>query len=54
VGNVGLLRREEIIEANDVVSFVDQSLADVRSEKSCPAGDQNTLSFLSWHRMDWA
>ena len=52
VGNVGLLRREEIIEADHVVPFVDQSLADVRSEKSCPAGYQDTLSLLSWHRMD--
>jgi hypothetical protein len=39
VRNVRLLTRKEIIDANNVMSFVDESFAKVRPQKPGPAGD---------------
>ena len=36
MGDVGLLAGEEIVEANDVVSLIDQPLAQMRAEKPAP------------------
>ena len=41
VGDVRLLAGEEVVQADHVVAFVDQPLAEVRAEKAGPAGDQN-------------
>ncbi len=39
VSDIGLLAGEEIIHADDVVSLVDQPLAQMRPQKAGPAGD---------------
>lgn len=44
VGDVGLLTGEEIVNANHVVTFVNQSFAEVRAQKPCAAGNQNSLN----------
>ena len=41
--DVGLLAGEEIVEADDVVSLLDQPLAQMRAQKAGPAGHQNAF-----------
>ena len=44
VGDVRLLAGEEIVQADHVVTLLDQPLAQVRTEKPGTAGDQNALN----------
>ncbi len=44
VGDIGLLAGEKIIQTDDVVALFDQPFAQMRSEKPCPAGHQNSLN----------
>ena len=46
VGDVRLLAGEEIIEADHVVPLLHQPLAEVRAEKTGPAGDQNAFEHV--------
>ena len=48
VGDIGLLAREEIIEADHVVPGRDQSLAEMRTQESGTAGHKNTLDHVLW------
>jgi hypothetical protein len=41
--DVRLLAGEEIVQANHVVLFSNQTLTQVRAEKTRPASDQNSL-----------
>jgi len=41
--DMGLIAREEIIEAEDFASFFYQSFAQVGAEKSCTACNENAL-----------
>ena len=41
--NVALLGGKEIIEANDVVTFIHQPFTHVRAEKASTAGYKNSL-----------
>jgi hypothetical protein len=49
--NVELLRRKEVVEANDIVPLSHQSLAHMRAEKTRSAGDENTLQSLLGHNL---
>jgi hypothetical protein len=44
VRNVGLLAREEIIEADDIVPFLDQPFAKMGTEETGSAGHQNSMN----------
>jgi hypothetical protein len=35
---------EQVVDAQDLVSIAQESLAQVRAEKTCPAGDEYFLS----------
>ena len=48
VRDVRLAAGEEVVDAEDVVAFRDQPLAEVRAEKAGAAGDQNAF-FESIH-----
>jgi hypothetical protein len=43
VRDVRLLAGEEIVDANDVMSLVDQPFTQMAAEKTCAAGYQNPL-----------
>jgi hypothetical protein len=43
MSDVGFLAGEEVVQTNYVVPFLDQSLAEMRTEKTGPAGNENTL-----------
>jgi hypothetical protein len=44
VVDVGLLAGEEVVEADDVVALLDESIAQVRAEEPGAAGDENTFT----------
>ena len=43
VADICFLTGKEIVQANDVVTRVNQSLTEVGPKKSCPTGYQNSL-----------
>ena len=43
VGDVRLLAREEVVEADDVVPLLDETIAKVRAEEAGTAGDEDPL-----------
>jgi hypothetical protein len=45
MADVVLAAREKIVEAQDVLSFGEKPLAEVRSEETGAAGDENPLHF---------
>ena len=45
MGDVGFLTCEEIVEANDIVTFTDEPFAEMGAEKTGAAGDQNAFDF---------
>jgi len=45
MGNVGLLCRKKIIEADHVVTFLHQAFAHVRAEEASASSYQNSLKF---------
>ena len=48
--DVGFLAGEEIIDAHDIVPFVDQPLAQLRPQEPGAAGDQNAFNFSCHER----
>lgn len=42
VGDVELSAREEIVDRHDFVAVLEQAVAEMRTEKSGAAGDENT------------
>jgi hypothetical protein len=55
VRDISLLAGEEIIEANHVVTLLDEPLAQVRAEEPGTAGDQNAFDLRHnfCFRTDW-
>jgi hypothetical protein len=47
VRDVRLLAGEEIIDTDDVMSLLNQPLAQMRPKKTGPAGDENAMD--AWH-----
>lgn len=41
MSNIGRCARDEVIHAHNVVPSTDQSIAEVRTDKPCPAGDED-------------
>ena len=45
-GDVGFLTGKEIIDANDIVPFIDELFTQPRTEKACSTGHQNAFDVL--------
>jgi hypothetical protein len=46
MADVGLLGREKVVQANDVMAFFNQPFAQMGTQKSGPTGDCNASNFL--------
>jgi hypothetical protein len=45
--DVAFAAREEIVDADDLMTLLDQSVDQMRTEKSGAAGDQNALTTIA-------
>jgi len=44
--NIALAAREEVIDANDLVSFFEQSINEVRADEPCASRYKNTFAAI--------
>ena len=45
MGNIGLLAGKKIVQTNNVMTIGDQTLTQVRSQKTSPTGNKNSFDF---------